>query len=890
MLTRDNERIIGALRNILAVDPSDRDAAAQLKEYTAKQASVRTESKKKANDAPAISTRTAAQYKKLRAALMSNNLTVAYDLLSEIVQLDPADSAATQQRREVGERLAKSEMPALQNILNEGNMPALTEKVATMRRWAKEDYLQSLDGWQAAAKVVDLRRAKEVAAELLVKFDALKVIRDLETREKTAAAIEKFSVENMAVMNPEQQRIISSIHQEWRAYLHQQELEARYEELQAQYQQIRDEYKAHQNAVATLEALSAFTPSLSELATEMDAGELQERVVKFGNRLRGEIKDAQRAKMIKRLLRSAAIVLVLGLAGATYYAYHTIGERSAKLALAVEGKDPVLADSLVNDNKLLVFLSRQVDSVFSAMYEDVQKWLAEWNNDKLQLEKYTLWLKELGPRLNVHHFEQNHREITKIVSFVAAYEKKYQDSWLANYKLEEEKFFKCLARLKPVALKKCTPSAQIDSMEELHDLHELSKACSDLFTEEDHHRLNNEYRDAARRILLPQNSEDMTEAFLRNSMAQYDKYAKEFDLSPSVKERLAELLGNLQWLSTIDAQLAQAENLNRYYQCLSANQDAYAELNGVSLYDLQHLRDNTDEYVRKKATELFVERYCAGETVNLELACDVYLKNAEMFERSRPFSANAVIDKMTLPVDSKNWSNRYDWFKSGNTVYVGTFSSINNEEYVRAVNGEKQRVGANTGATQHKKSIRLKDVRLSMGFKRMDLQRGKLTPAYLMESVIRYDDSHCPVMAKAYMYGLAIEFGEAFNDSALAGVAFSPTMQKDIAEYKRLAAMTKISNGCWMRHHRAHWDDLWSKFFTSVQPHDYVAEIKKCLGKVAAGGSGRFVGFINGRKEQCMTVRITEGEKLFVLSGRSLKPLEEVTPVPYAPIIAIKID
>ena len=119
-------------------------------------------------------TRTKELYRRLREALLSRKREEAFDLLEQICNVNPTDGDAQKQKSETGASLSSQYAGEMNRLARAGEILLLCDLMDRMRRWANPSRLSRLDGYRAAAALVDNYRRKQAEKEIARRLSDLR--------------------------------------------------------------------------------------------------------------------------------------------------------------------------------------------------------------------------------------------------------------------------------------------------------------------------------------------------------------------------------------------------------------------------------------------------------------------------------------------------------------------------------------------------------------------------------------------------------------------------------------------------------------------------------------------------------------------------------------------
>ena len=229
-------------------------------------------------------------------------------------------------------------------------------------------------------------------------------------------------------------------------------------------------------------------------------------------------------------------------------------------------------------------------------------------------------------------------------------------------------------------------------------------------------------------------------------------------------------------------------------------------------------------------------------------------------------SIGEVIDTLTRDAqDSNIWRKNMNVVIHEGVIYPGIKSQINGKISVRLMNetGEetnKYKKDLPVGRVKERR-FKFANLRDELGFKRLLLQRGAVLPVDLLRRTAnKCKDTQCPPLALAWLFKETIELMESYPEPLANGIALSPSLRKDIREFKGLERQIDLKKGCWLLPHKEKHERALTAFFARVAEQNYQREIDRRL-KYILDAHLVFAGFMGER------------DHLVVLSNMISRPL-----------------
>lgn len=895
VLNRDDAQAVRVLRQIVAMDPADADAAQQLAEYEARM----TSTSDVVSEGNAIDNKediTHSLYRAFRRAIHRKNLKEAHSCLTQILEHAPDDENAREQIKEIGRQLVKSLEPDLQDVLDTGDVSAICRKVAEFRTYCQDEkVLSSLSAWAAAARIAEQIRMRELAAQLEEMFCELASIKNVKNAFEHAESISGFVSSESLELTSEQSEKLDAAREEWNHYLHEQELDARYEELINRYQDIKTQFNQSNQPLPCLAALDDCEKQLASLAAEKDVAAFAEKMRKYKKSVLRMHQAMVRSRRIKRIVAAFVLMFVLIIAGAAVFAHETIRTRHMALSSAYLQKDVVQVESLLNNNPSIVYISRRINSTYDALCDDCSKWLNVWRKDSRQLKDHIYWLQCNEENISQMNINERLDQFVRIKIFIDEYEQKYKLNNQQYYVPHLNMFESKLAEVSGMLFQRLTSLPDDSSLPGLYKEWTCYQQLKNIFTQEQAQEIEKAIVAAANQEMrknVPSSLAAVNPQQLQKAKELYNQFKDSLKLDADINNKIAQLEESMGWIKNLPALLARCHTLKDYIAVLQQNPEAYQTLNGVNLSALEKMREQEEETLAAGKAYFYLLKHTKLEVSDPAHALRmmnnvkaVYFQRRSLYSGPRSGKVERAINNMTNYTSSM-WTNRYKVIRHGNTVYVGTFSFINKEctQTLYEIDGtpveEKKKLGYIH--TRPENTI-LEGIPEQLNFDRINLLRGVILPANLMQNVAMYDNKFCPVLARAYLFGLAVEYLEALNDPILSGWAWSPSMRSDIKEFKKLAAETALKEGAWMQNHSMEDERKWENFLSKVRKNYYLDEIRKAL-RYELSPDLRFAGYVGATGEAEVNVSQHKSNTLYVMHEGELKPFIPRQFSPYLPL------
>ena len=268
--------------------------------------------------------------RELREASLRQNDAKAFDVLEKILKIDPGDSDAVAQKKEVGKRLSAEHFEDLPELLEQGNIATIRQMVENLRRWTDEQSLARFPGYKEAAAMVDAETNARNRSTLNKKLAEVAMTKDLRSKVDKAKEVEEFAAENRVILPDEQLKFLAKVHEEWTAQL---EAEKRLEQVNTWAEEVEaieaqaETMGGHMEALAirdTMARLDQIQEGASAYQDVPENEELMRRTMALHDKLASELKQRARKRWMRKTIGSVLSLSFLGISGLVIYAYSTL--------------------------------------------------------------------------------------------------------------------------------------------------------------------------------------------------------------------------------------------------------------------------------------------------------------------------------------------------------------------------------------------------------------------------------------------------------------------------------------------------------------------------------------------------------------------------------------
>lgn len=845
--------------------------------------------------------RTAQLYKQFREAGLAHQDERAFEILQKIVDMDPADQVAVEQKKATGHRLCEKNRQKLSDSLRNGDMDTLPEMVSHFRAWADEAYLNTLPDFPAAARLVDAKAQKEAAQKINGMFFTLQSNKDmpLAEREATASEIDQLAIQHNVTLEDEVARTIKQIHEKWQAHRYLLSQREKVEQITEELYNIEDACNLH--APLTEAELSQHIESLAQMEEESlplcdieEGKELFSQVQQKKAKLSAELTSRHRKRAIMRRASSLATITVLGIGAFLFYAHSQADKIAMVLWQGMEEKVvPVVKDKL-NTNAILHYWCGKFSGKYRVAYKEAKKWMARHDALVSMRDKNLATMQSPSLSVDLASLQECLKLHVAMNDIRAELENKYGEVFSPEQVRILENFLQRIIQLRGAARAKFSMPPADSTLDDLVTLYGEFKASREIFnfSEDDMKEIIVGFWTRAGQILLHK-GEAMSDADIEQSLRLYKQYVGILELPAGIQENLEKLREENHGAKTLATSLPNCTSLENYIALIRKYPLTYSHAKGAYTDDNLTLLQERQQPLAAlcAARELGIH----SKSLNYEKLVtirDIFQSSTNVYGNSERGAIPSYIDKLTLTNDKKAWKKGLSAWKDGDTVYVGVIQTFSDgSQTMQSISSSGKKYACPI------KAASLPPVRLkldkkqleNMGFSRLDLQKGCVLPADLLTKVANYNRPDCPILLRACLYGLTIDMMEHYSESLASGIALSPTLQEDIKLYRNTARNHCADYGSWARNHSASDEEAWRIFFSRVADHDYRSEViqrvnhvlearLELAGYVDGDGKAHIRNGMAGKQILCPNAIVTE-----------LEPYSDNNnAAPYTPLFVIK--
>ena len=163
----------------------------------------------------------------------------------------------------------------------------------------------------------------------------------------------------------------------------------------------------------------------------------------------------------------------------------------------------------------------------------------------------------------------------------------------------------------------------------------------------------------------------------------------------------------------------------------------------------------------------------------------------------------------------------------------------------------------------------------------------------LLGSITAVNDEDCPPLARAYLYHTLLELMRLQRNPEAMGLRFSPTLQADAEEFRKLQKRLPcpLTASCWLQRtaEAEKASSAYAQWFAAHAHRDYAEEMKRELGKIMSERL-RYIGYTDASAEPHFTTTPAPGTPLWYYSRSGLvtTPAGQrmVAPATFSPIFS----
>ncbi len=843
-------------------------------------------------------------YRELRGAVAARNHELIFDILSRIIEQDPQDAGAREQRAETGRWLCDANSGEVAAVLASQDKTAIRKTVERFRAWVDESYLKAnVPSYTQAAQVADIMRNAELKRELEALFARLSGMEDVQRRHVLEEEISRFTINNGVELSDEQQGVLSEVRDAWAARKLSEERSQMLEEAEETLAGIRENYRSAENPD---EALTIYAADLLKLRQELSEKEpfpeldaFYARVVKYQDNARARQAARRRQKWLRRTVAAVIAWVFLGAACGVGYLYSTVDAQTYNIYEGLKGKDYGYLQQVVSsDTWSLVTGYRKVSSEYELAYQRADEWLKK---RKKKIAKF-------GEELKTVEQESDNLDMMKMMSALDSWSEamglasELQQVYGYNPTIDEaavlEGYKVALMQRRGAIMASFLDkpgNMTFDDMVARNKVFAVMSLHLEFTPEETdkYHCTLNEYAEG-KLLHAERYPWQISVAELDESLRTFDTYAAELELNAGIRERLERLKAQAHNYSQREKRLANCSTMQGYLDTLHSFNE-YMKLSTLSAYKDEWLKVLPSKLPSMACTLAVDARPRVKSSLNktkpeeysltLKAVKDIFSggsKDVYMGNYNR--SIRHIIDKLLPPGErsSSIWPAQAEQYYA-NKIYVTDARKnkprINGEEYIYPLNarGELEQKVAVLHALPHKR-LKLDSMRDALGFKREPMVQLQVSPVQLMMNIARNKDDGFPALACAYLFDQCVEMLSYYEMSPASGLAFSPLLRADLEAFRAMKSKHPLRPGCWLEAHSTKSEQEWRRFFAGIDDHNYKAEVCAAVDALLKAKL-TYAGFIReDGLEMCVKSGVSDS-KLYFVDFRGDSPVC----VPYRP-------
>jgi len=842
-----------------------------------------------------------ALYRRYNEAASAGHDEECFSLLQRLLTETPRDAVLLANVRSIGKRLYKSTALALPEVLERGNLSAITQLVTKLRLMADEEDLLGLVGFREAAQKVDAAERRHWQGVLNNAMSRLRAATEIHQREEMALSIGIFAQEKQIELSPEQSAVIARVHEDWHRFCRAEKLRADYRKQVDTFRALEQKIAARQELPECEQALHHCHQETSALRELSEAKDLLELIETQQARVRAILTARHRRKVVIRTVACVvASIIALTIAAIAFF-YARGGSLRDSIVTGMAQKKVVEVSNLVGGIDPMRRFCKAVHSGYAEALQQGDAWLKVFNGYQAEIAAITPELSEATDMLT--NPAVSAAELTSGLVLVDKV-RKVEDKLKAEFNTTASKeatvlmgkFYDRLAEIRPRVLNRfLQPSPQAD-MDGLKALYAEFLSCTGLLdvTEAESAEVRQAMHRAAAVVLRRQSLSSLEPSVAQSAVDAFDAYVGELPLQNTLREELVQRAEHVRTFAVLPQSLRGVADLAGFAAAIEACGECYDSVaNGVSPAEIRALIGKEDAAMRayKLADFKAVEKYpIAPEQIlpNLQAVKSMYAEGASVYSLGRPEKMDELIDVM-LSDRNNVWKNGLKRAVQDSSVYIGTVARRGKNTVMTLSNGQglpaRRKVNLREAAVKGLTPVVLADQREAMGFVREKLSAGELTPARLMKNIAAHTEANCPEMARAYMFARVVRMVELL-DPYSSGLAFSESLRQDIEAFKAISSSSSLYPGCWFIMHSTALDERWRKFFELVASRDYYAEVLNAVLPITDSHCV-YAGFVGADGK---AVRCREGEEpLYFIKGDSIVPYTGTAERPYTPLFRVEL-
>ena len=848
-------------------------------------------------------------YRRLQSALDAGNEMEGFNIVLQLLKENPQDKTALNLQRQLGQRVYKEVARDLAQVLSDGNLNRIALLVNRLRLMADEKQLSTLPGYRTAAARVDEAELRYCNAMLLSGISKLKDAKDDQEREEMAVSIEKYAASKKLKISPEHKAVLDKVHADWKHHCHLMELNKIFLDQEAYYLEIKGRVESGVELSMCRDELVQCLDRVTELKELKESETLSKNISDTLQKVRSVLFAQTRRKVIVRSLIGILVTVVVFTSGLFIYAYMGAGSREEDLRNAREARNLKLVRSYVEDMEPLRALRTLISDTYAAELDAASAWLAEYKqlNDSLvaleaQLQAAVAALN--SPDVTAAQMTHGLALVDNANKLSQALDSQFNCLAGENIKNLMQAFNSSKDDMRPAVMARfCAPSSLL-SLEQLDAIYKEYLACKNVLNvkpEEDA-----EVRVAFARVVRAEFDRLSAAAASPDEAAAIvtllDKYSEISALEPTLRDSLSDNSRRFTLFQHLPDNLTKVKTLQEYVATVKDCGAFYNRVpNAVSVTALEAMVGNENEAMRAyKYAEFFKTDASAvspdQRRAELQKYRDIYVDGKPLYDYVEKNGEVQRISNELLSDPCNYWQDSFvRVINSEGKVFTGLYTEKNGytrftvkESDITSGKNRKEKTSLTISSKYPgRQPVHLKNCRSNMGITKANITSGAVPPAQLLTNVIRFkkESEYIPVFARAYLYREIVKIIDNLEPK-VSGVAFSPSLQADIATFKKLEYLKGKFYGCWLKLYELKSEEPYDNFFASVAQHDYCAEIRDSLIQMT-DALATYVGFLDVEGN---VIRTIPGEEpLYVMKNGMMVPYTPEEKTPYMPLFILSM-
>lgn len=349
-------------------------------------------------------------YHQLREALLTHQDNKSFDLLQEIIGLDPSDDDARMQAIEVGKRLCNEKTAQLSTLIHREDAAGIEDLLAQMQEWANREFLATLPGFYEAEKLLANVRRKENEKDIQKRMQNLRVSYDsIEEKNEQANEIENLANKHDILLETADRDYLSHIHKRYEIHVRNVYCEQLAAEVKEELSSLIPSSNALRNMSTAklnrkLEGLEHVSQPLKEMEDHPLISELKAEVSEYIKQINAIIDKHLARKKFHRAVASLFFLFALLMGGIGYYIYYTQETLAAQFQTCLTEKDAARARELAADTSFVAVVGDYIGDIIPYNYVRTKKEVRNWLNE---LEGVMQKASELTAKLRLRLKEGN---------------------------------------------------------------------------------------------------------------------------------------------------------------------------------------------------------------------------------------------------------------------------------------------------------------------------------------------------------------------------------------------------------------------------------------------------------------------------------------------------